>query len=408
MKPLITIIGVLLIALTVVNFQCNDDIVEPPPGNPPGYQEDIPWPSLADSPWPMNHHDPQSTGRSKFVGPKQGILAGKISAFQLANSVVIGINSEIYMVEAPNLGRIKAVYIDGTILWSIVDAGYTTPLVGADGTIYAASYFKKIYAFNPDGTIKWTYNNDVNVKNKGLTIDIEGRLYFIEGDRTLKAINSANGELIWKYQDERMYSSEPVMPIFSPDGKTLYLQGFDVSLLAFDIESRLIKWTFGDKPLYSHPLVDADGNIYIFPGGYPLYGDIFYCLRNDGSIRWTYKIDFWGAINIEPTMDKNGNIFFASDTLYSLNYLGEIRWKYGFDESEVISTPLICDNEGNIFFGTEISWGDLRVRGFTNDGTPLFSVPITDEALLGASPVISRNGELLVPTWNSDNLLIIR
>jgi len=40
MKKLFTIIGALMIALTLVNFQCNDNIVDPPPGNPPGYQED--------------------------------------------------------------------------------------------------------------------------------------------------------------------------------------------------------------------------------------------------------------------------------------------------------------------------------------------------------------------------------
>ena len=36
---------------------------------PPGFQENIPWPSLADSPWPMADHDPQSTGRSNLKGP---------------------------------------------------------------------------------------------------------------------------------------------------------------------------------------------------------------------------------------------------------------------------------------------------------------------------------------------------
>lgn len=32
-------------------------------------QVDIPWQTLADSPWPMIKHDPQLTGRSPYKGP---------------------------------------------------------------------------------------------------------------------------------------------------------------------------------------------------------------------------------------------------------------------------------------------------------------------------------------------------
>ncbi len=33
-------------------------------------QVDIPWTTLADSPWPMVKHDPQFTGRSPYKGPQ--------------------------------------------------------------------------------------------------------------------------------------------------------------------------------------------------------------------------------------------------------------------------------------------------------------------------------------------------
>jgi len=32
-------------------------------------QQPIPWPSLADSPWPFIRGDMQATGRSKYIGP---------------------------------------------------------------------------------------------------------------------------------------------------------------------------------------------------------------------------------------------------------------------------------------------------------------------------------------------------
>ncbi len=40
-----------------------------------GYQKDIDWPTLADSPWPIFQPDPQGTGRSRFSGPKCGIIS---------------------------------------------------------------------------------------------------------------------------------------------------------------------------------------------------------------------------------------------------------------------------------------------------------------------------------------------
>ena len=69
------------------------ETTEPPDQNltrPPGYQEDIPWPSLADSPWPMNHHDPQSTGRSPYDGPALGQIEWQIDTLYVTAGVTTG------------------------------------------------------------------------------------------------------------------------------------------------------------------------------------------------------------------------------------------------------------------------------------------------------------------------------
>ena len=90
-------------------------------------QIDIPWPTLANSPWPMIKHDPQLTGRSPYAGPKTP-----------------------------------------TIKWTL-DLPYgvfSGPVIGEDGTLYVGTraylYFigdttNYFYAINPDGTIKWTF-----------------------------------------------------------------------------------------------------------------------------------------------------------------------------------------------------------------------------------------------------------
>ena len=62
---------IFLIIILLIFISCRKDTtgIETEEPLPPGYQQDIPWPSLADSPWPINHGDPQSTGRSKYPGP---------------------------------------------------------------------------------------------------------------------------------------------------------------------------------------------------------------------------------------------------------------------------------------------------------------------------------------------------
>ena len=73
---------------------------------------------LAESPWPMFQHDAQHTGRSPFVGPETNVLK-----------------------------------------WSFATGGafgnLSSTAIGLDGTIYAGSQDEKLYAINPDGSLKW-------------------------------------------------------------------------------------------------------------------------------------------------------------------------------------------------------------------------------------------------------------
>lgn len=57
---------ILLGVITVFLFNRCDKSVDPVIDSSIVPQYDIVWESLADSPWPMFHHDPQSTGRSKY------------------------------------------------------------------------------------------------------------------------------------------------------------------------------------------------------------------------------------------------------------------------------------------------------------------------------------------------------
>ena len=45
-------------------------------------------------------------------------------------------------------------------------------------------------------------------------------------------------------------------------------------------------------------------------------------------------------LNLDPTIDKNGNVYFGYLTIYSIDYTGKLRWKYEVDGHNNYS-PLI-------------------------------------------------------------------
>lgn len=414
----LTVLVFLLTSLSLITLQsCSEKKMptEPPP-NPPGYQEDIPWSSLADSPWPMNHHDPQSTGRSKFVGPSQGIIAGKIQSGELQNSIVLGTDKNLFFSPTRDSASLYSVDYTGNVIWKIALPSseiFTTPLIAADGTIYF--YSRKfnewnLYAVSKEGTILWSYKPGGDFQQLGMNIGLDGTLYFIDGFHNLVAL-SKSGDELWKYNDARFWSSLWSSLTFAPDGKTIYIQGFnDVSLLAFDIINKEIKWIWGSSALYNSPIVDSDGNIYLFPSHQNSSANPkFYSLKPDGSLKWEFEytpLHYDKYLNLDPTIDKKGNVYFGLDTIYSLDYNGVLRWKYGLGTGLTGNnySPLVCDAQSNVYIGLV----DNRIISLNSEGYLRWEVFVDGERTLGLSPAISEDGTLFYPTWRSDSIIIIK
>ena len=386
--------------LILISLSCKDKGVDPQDNYPPGYQHDIPWLSLADSPWPMHNADPQATGRSKYLGPMNGIIDWEfVPVGVLGTGVTIDKDSTIYFVTAQNSpsglnslnqhGKLKWIYKMGHF------ENYVTPLITSDGGIIISNGLSNIYCINPDSTIRWEYKIDevsqINI-NESLNIDLDGNLYFVNKvNNTLYSI-SKDGKFNWSLSDERLKypSNIPFRTAFSPDGKTLYLPGFSVTVLAVDIVNKNVKWSYGNTLCYAL-MVDSDGNVYA------QVSNGLVALDKDGKLKWGYIVtpsDF-GA-DASPTIDKQGNIYFATDTLYALDYTGKLRWKYGLNK--ICYAPIICDNNGNIFVGTA-GGSVITIVAFNSNGNLLWT--ISDNSVFPAgSPAIDNDGKLIYPLYH--------
>ncbi len=111
---------------------------------------------------------------------------------------------------------------DGEQVWSSPLPTFTRqlhPALGPDGAIHILGEDERLYVFNPDGTLRWTYR----VGFSGLDfsapmVDARGTVYVNGGDYRLYAIN-ADGTLKWWLVLPTADSSQPVM---AEDG-TLYV-----------------------------------------------------------------------------------------------------------------------------------------------------------------------------------------
>ncbi len=195
-------------------------------------QNDIPWPSLANTGWPMHHHDPQFTGRSKWPGPQQGKIKWRYAANAPVGASSVAADSFLYFATsydyAANEGQISrliALSYSGAFHWQTAIPSTPlgcAPLVGKDGAIYFAALDGRLYALTTDSRQKWTFTADHPIDLAGMNISLDGALYFVDKGHVLYAVK--DGSLRWTLSGDYAFQSGSSCSIaLSPDGATLYL-----------------------------------------------------------------------------------------------------------------------------------------------------------------------------------------
>lgn len=405
----------LFIFLFIISCRKDTTGIENEDPLPPGYQQDIPWPSLADSPWPMHHGDPQSTGRSKYAGPQEGVIDWKIDTLYTRSAVSIGLDSIIYFSSSysPSQG-LYAVYPSGDLKWKIPEIASTlnstTPLISADSIIYVASA-AAVVAINSNGTFKWIYSSDNRIRSIGTNIGLDGIFYFISDNNNIVAL-SPTGQLKWELNDSRISHYLTSGISFSPDGSTIYASGLDVSVVAINILSQEIEWTFGEISLYCTPLIDSNGYIYVLSKidsineGKPSLFSIY----PDGNIRWSYVHnnplfrDF--PSYLEGTIDKYGNYYFAFDSLYSVAYDGKLNWKIPLDGNA--TSALVCDKNNIIYVIVELDGAMQKIIAVDSEGNIIWELNTPNHPFTGYSPALGKNERLYVPTFRDSDFYTIK
>lgn len=388
-----------LIICFLMLYSC-DNSTGPVENNDIVPQTDIPWPSLADSPWPMHHHDPQSTGRSKYRGPQNGKIKSRLEYGMGYSSLSIGYNKLFFIGTAYPPPTFYAYDYEGITRWTSSFICNTTPLISSDSIIYSMGGWD-MFGFSNRGDTVVKRILDTRMVSIGINIDKEGNLYYVDYNKTL-VVRDKKGNKLWELKDERLLNIASIAP-FSPDGHTIYLQGNSVSLLAIDIVNKIIKWSHGDIPLYSSPVIDNEGNLYFLPtkhGGIPQQR-VIHSIDKNGQVNWKYNMGSgFTEPNTEPTIDYNGNVYFATDTVYSFTNGGKLRWKK-FLDGFVNNSPIICDINNTIYLGlTSKTIQANRILAILDNGEINWEVIDTQVRAFGPGPALTENGLLIYPPWN--------
>jgi outer membrane protein assembly factor BamB len=274
---------------------------------------------------------------------------------------------------------------DATLKWAFYTQGviYASPAIGADGTVYTGSQSKRLWAINPDGSLKWrfpdTLISSADWFDASPAVGADGTVYAPNFDGTLYAID-ASGRLKWTYSIPSYFLSSPAI---GADGM-IYVGGGDGMVHALRPDgTRLWSYATGDW-VDSSPAIATDGTIYVGS-----WDNAVYALRPDGTLKWRYATG--NAIQSSPAIGADGTVYVGSadKSLYALRPDGTLAWSFATGDS-VDASPAVGP-DGTVYVGS----ADGRFYAVRPDGTAAWPAPYDAGQGLFGGAVIRGDGSIV-------------
>jgi len=322
------------------------------------------------------------TGTTSGIAPG----AGKTIVWKSATDEA-GLHGSDYRIRiTPNdgedsgtAGTTSAFAVDNRLSWAYTTGGdiATSPAIATDGTIYIGGWDKKLYAINPDGTLKWSYTAGDAISSSSPAVATDGTIYFGCDDGKLYALNP-DGSFKWEYASgDQIWNC----PAIAADG-TVYVGSRDNSLYAINPDGTL-KWSYatGDRIGFASPAIAADGTVYVGS-----YDNNLYALNPDGTLKWTYAAG--NTLDTPPAIAADGTVYVGCDDnkLYAINPDGTLKWTYTTG-NEVWGIPVI-DSDGTVYVGSL----DNKLHAVNPDGSGKWTystgAPVDGGAAIGNNGTI--------------------
>lgn len=301
-------------------------------------------------------------GAKKLSGIHKWILT-------VIGSPAVGHDGTLYFTSG---GELYALNTDGSQKWKFPVSGLSLT-VGSDGTIYVGSTDKKLYAIDPEGSLKETADMKLVISSPAIGAD---NTFYVSSGRELYAINP-DGSQKWRFLTGRDIDSSPAI---AADGTIYVAAGLVYAINADGTE----KWELVVAGAVGTPAIGADCTIYVgSSGGY------LYAINPDGTIKWRFLTQ--SGIHSGITVGADGLIYFGSadKNLYAVNPDGTRRWNW-LTEWGVTSAPVIGANGTIYFTSAETLYALGQDPEFSSDLSVAWS-EAPDSVIAGTNPAYELN-----------------
>jgi outer membrane protein assembly factor BamB/subtilisin family serine protease len=282
-------------------------------------------------------------------------------------------------------------------LWQVTtgDSVTCSPSVAPDGTVYVGSDDNSLYAYGPDGTLKWSHAAEGIFDTSAAAVGPDGTVYAGSTDGNIYAYGE-DGTLKWQYTIQGAAGSgasgnSVTCSTALSAGGVIYTHGSDGELYALNSDGSL-KWMAavpGDS--YAAPTIAPDGTIYISTDS-----GVLYAINPDGSQKWTFNAPVSGEpIYTAAAIDSAGNLYIAtlSGNVYSVTPAGVLRWTYAAGNG-ITSAPAIAN--ASVYFGGYD--GNLYSLA-ESSGALQWKCPIGNQVRASA-PAVDANGTIYIGSYD--------
>jgi outer membrane protein assembly factor BamB len=309
--------------------------------------------SAAPSPWPTMRHDVRNTGASD----------------------------------------VRARY-DGARPWSVRTAKgiFSTPGLGADGTVFVGSADHTFLAVSPAGRVRWRIRTG-GIVDAAAAVSADGDVTFGAGDELLRHVR---GGALRHGQHRVLWTARPSLPAaggqqvrwwegnvaLGRDGD-LYAGNTGGGAYRFRAASGRRVWAHASgNAVWTTPAFAADGTYYW--GSLDLQA---FALKADGTQRWATTT--LGYVVSSPALGTDGTVYVASfdGKVYALDgRTGAVRWTFQ-TRDHVYSSPALDERDGKLR-AIYLASTDGSVYAISPQGTQLWRYDTGD--VVRSSPVLGR------------------
>lgn len=238
---------------------------------------------------------------------------------------------------ARNNARASGSVPEGSVRWSVEVGGYTSPVIGTNGTVYIATLAGTQLALNPtNGATLWSYTVfPNNIVGGASLLGDDGTLY-TSTTSGLLALNAATGQKI--YQIDGTFTFNPILtPINLGEDGILFATDRNGKLLAYDTKTRQLLWsTVASTERNYGVMTPAAGTVQTYSSDGGDYPQVRKLDSRTGALIWERTIQGYRTLS-GPLLSRDGNTVVGNyyygnppppnrDQMHCISAAGEHLW----------------------------------------------------------------------------------